>query len=205
MASYLPTDPLVLGLLNGLATALGVGLIHGLASGFTPQTLPEPHFLIPNEGIRRSTQRSLLFSLGAALLIVPLSMVQSTLKYTAYFDVPTDLDRQVSTFFLVLTDSMRTTQLLGLLAATLIVTIVFALYGGGLASIQHYFLRLFLWHAGHMPLNYPRFLNHATERILLRQVGGGYVFVHRLVQEYLASLDTPSNTTCEDQRNGNGS
>src|SRR5436309_10280002 len=97
MASYLPTDPLVLGLLNGLATALGVGLIHGLASGFTPQTLPEPHFLIPNEGIRRSTQRSLLFSLGAALLIVPLSMVQSTLKYTAYFDVPTDLDRQVST------------------------------------------------------------------------------------------------------------
>jgi hypothetical protein len=35
-------------------------------------------------------------------------------------------------------------------------------------------------------------------RLLLRKVGGGYIFVHRLLLEYFASLDTtpqPENTT----------
>jgi hypothetical protein len=37
-------------------------------------------------------------------------------------------------------------------------------------------------------LDIEHFLDYATERILLRRVGGGYVFVHRLLQEYFASL-----------------
>jgi len=41
-----------------------------------------------------------------------------------------------------------------------------------------------------MPWNYPRFLDSAAERILLRKVGGGYIFVHRLLLEYFASLDS---------------
>jgi hypothetical protein len=41
-----------------------------------------------------------------------------------------------------------------------------------------------------MPWNYPRFLDYAAEQILLRKVGGGYIFVHRLLLEYFASLDT---------------
>jgi len=28
----------------------------------------------------------------------------------------------------------------------------------------------------------------ATDRIFLRKVGGGYIFIHRLLQEYFASL-----------------
>ena len=32
------------------------------------------------------------------------------------------------------------------------------------------------------------FLDHSTERIFLRKVGGGYIFIHRLLQEYFASL-----------------
>ena len=38
-----------------------------------------------------------------------------------------------------------------------------------------------------MPLNYVRFLEYATERIFLRRVGGGYIFIHRLVQEHFAA------------------
>jgi hypothetical protein len=41
-----------------------------------------------------------------------------------------------------------------------------------------------------MPWNYSRFLDYAAEHILLRKVGGGYLFVHRLLLEYFASLDT---------------
>ena len=30
---------------------------------------------------------------------------------------------------------------------------------------------------------------YTTDRIFLRKVGGGYIFVHRLLQEYFASLE----------------
>ena len=49
-----------------------------------------------------------------------------------------------------------------------------------------YFL---LWHSGQLPWNLPRFLDYAAERILLRKVGGGYIFIHRLLLDYFASLD----------------
>jgi hypothetical protein len=39
------------------------------------------------------------------------------------------------------------------------------------------------------PLNYVRFLDYAAGRIFLRKVGGGYIFVHRLLLEYFASLE----------------
>ncbi len=41
-----------------------------------------------------------------------------------------------------------------------------------------------------MPWNYTRFLDDTARRILLRKVGGGYIFVHRLLLEYFASLDS---------------
>lgn len=64
-----------------------------------------------------------------------------------------------------------------------------ALWYGGLDLIQHYTLRTILWSDGHIPWNYSRFLDFATERIFLRKVGGGYIFVHRYLMEYFASLE----------------
>lgn len=65
------------------------------------------------------------------------------------------------------------------------------LVGGGTAVLQHYTLRVVLSLTGSMPFRYVRFLDEATERLLLRKAGSGYVFIHRLVQEYFASLETP--------------
>jgi hypothetical protein len=45
-----------------------------------------------------------------------------------------------------------------------------------------------LWRHDAMPLDYVRFLDYCAERIFLRKIGGGYVFVHRLLLEYFASL-----------------
>ena len=39
---------------------------------------------------------------------------------------------------------------------------------------------------------YPRFLEYAHQRILLRRVGGGYMFVHKLLLDYFADLDSTS-------------
>src|SRR6266508_5273577 len=66
-----------------------------------------------------------------------------------------------------------------------------ALLAGGLTCIQHFVLRLLLWRSGAMPWNYARFLDYAAERLFLRKVGGGYIFVHRLLMEYFAGLDAP--------------
>ena len=50
-----------------------------------------------------------------------------------------------------------------------------------------------------MPWNVVPFLDYATERIFLRKVGGGYIFVHRLLLEYFASLKQNETSTSSDQ------
>jgi len=59
---------------------------------------------------------------------------------------------------------------------------------GGRICLYHCALRLVLWHKHVAPLRDVRFLNSATARIVLRQVGGGYIFVHRMVLEYCAAM-----------------
>ena len=63
---------------------------------------------------------------------------------------------------------------------------------GGIAAIRHGVLRLFLWRAKCIPWNYIRFLDYTTERILLRRVGGSYIFIHRLLLEHFATVNIVS-------------
>jgi len=53
----------------------------------------------------------------------------------------------------------------------------------------HYTLRFVFDRNDILPWKLVPFLDYATERILLRKVGGGYVFVHRMLMEYFASLE----------------
>lgn len=69
------------------------------------------------------------------------------------------------------------------------VAVVVGLFGGGLFCIKHATLRLILWGKRLAPLRYVRFLNYASDLLFLRRVGGGYIFVHRLLLEYFASLE----------------
>jgi hypothetical protein len=54
-------------------------------------------------------------------------------------------------------------------------------------------LRLILWLKGYTPFKFIKFLDHCAKLILLRKVGGGYIFVHRMLLEYFAGL-TPQGT-----------
>ncbi|MEO1445635.1 MAG: NACHT domain-containing protein, partial [Cyanobacteria bacterium J06635_11] len=60
--------------------------------------------------------------------------------------------------------------------------------GGGEACIKHGILRFILFCQGRIPWHYPRFLDYAAERIFLQKVGGGYIFIHRLLLEHFAAM-----------------
>jgi hypothetical protein len=64
---------------------------------------------------------------------------------------------------------------------------------GGLGIfLQHFILRFWLWRTNNLPRNLVTFLDDAAERLLLRKVGGGYIFIHRLLLDYFAALETPT-------------
>jgi eukaryotic-like serine/threonine-protein kinase len=60
---------------------------------------------------------------------------------------------------------------------------------GGLACVQHFALRLVLHSNDYAPWNYARFLDWVTDRLFLQKVGGGYIFVHRLLMEHFAQME----------------
>ncbi|MDX2096700.1 MAG: hypothetical protein SFW36_02905 [Leptolyngbyaceae cyanobacterium bins.59] len=66
--------------------------------------------------------------------------------------------------------------------------LIFGVFGAGEACVQHLVLRVILYRAGKIPWNYARFLDDAVDRILMQRVGGGYIFIHRLLLEHLAAL-----------------
>ena len=55
-------------------------------------------------------------------------------------------------------------------------------------GLRHLMLSHLLVRNGFAPWENATFLDYATERIFLRKVGGGYIFVHRLLQDYFADL-----------------
>src|SRR5260370_499335 len=72
----------------------------------------------------------------------------------------------------------------------LVVGVLVGLLMGGWTSERHGVLRILLWRAGSIPWKYSRFLDQSADHLLLRKVGGGYVFVHRLLLDYFASLES---------------
>lgn len=90
----------------------------------------------------------------------------------------------ISTALLLLTPIMNLeTNLLFILVACMPVMIYMPfLY----IVIEHLTLRITFSLTKKAPWNYARFLNYATEKMLLQRVGGGYRFIHRLLQQRLA-------------------
>ena len=136
------------------------GLLLSLLGGLTGQ-LSETR-TTPNEGIRRSAHNALILGslsgVGGGLITVFITAIGG--KYNAW--------------------------LLGFIVGVL-VGIVAALQSGGRAYFQHLMLRILLVRNRAAPWNYVKFLEYAVSRLFLRKVGGGYIFVHRLLADYLAT------------------
>jgi len=170
--------PLVLPI---LVLALGIGLSLALMLGLSYEVLDNHNRTRPNQGIRNSLRNGVVLGLVYGLIVGVLSgMILALVREVALTHIA------IGALILGgLSDGIG----FGLATAG----VVWA-SSGGFASVQHFFLRIRLWHAGCMPWQYARFLDYASECILLRKVGGGYIFMHRLLLDYFASLDKAEPT-----------
>jgi hypothetical protein len=85
-----------------------------------------------------------------------------------------------------LVDGLLVGLIVGLIGGS-VVGLLGGLYAGSEACLRHAVLRLWLIRDGSTPWSYVRFLDHAADRILLRKVGGGYAFIHRMLLDYFAA------------------
>jgi NACHT domain len=131
--------------------------------------------VLPNQGIwlsRRNAIKALILTLPVGIVIFSVMDRISTGSWLNVFSGDW-LDR----------------RLLQMLVFTLTLSFFVSLIFGGFAWIQHYVLRVILFMRGKTPLNYQRFLDFASDRVLLRKIGGGYEFVHEYVREYFESMN----------------
>jgi hypothetical protein len=72
------------------------------------------------------------------------------------------------------------------------VGITTALWFGGFDVIQHITLYFYLYLTGKVPSNYAHFLDYTVRCIFLQKVGGGYIFIHRVLKEHFAAMGQAS-------------
>ena len=84
------------------------------------------------------------------------------------------------------TDSLKYVWIVGLLIGMLMG--VFLGLVLTISVIQHYALRFILYSNRLLPKRLVPFLEYCTDHIFLRRVGGGYIFVHRLLMEHFAAM-----------------
>jgi transcriptional regulator with XRE-family HTH domain/GTPase SAR1 family protein len=164
---------LVYGVIVGLSTGVAIVMTGILNSLWRSELLEERYLIRPNEGIRRSVQNS---AFAGSLFGVLGGIATGTIVGLAFW----------------LLGGLSGWVILGtgfaiILGAGFVFN--FSMLRGGIAAIEHYTLRWYLWRCGSLPWNVVRFLDYASERILLRKVGGGYIFLHRLLLEYFASIE----------------
>jgi eukaryotic-like serine/threonine-protein kinase len=88
-----------------------------------------------------------------------------------------------------------------ILSALLVGLTVFPFFGGA-TVVKHYLVRILLARTGRQPWRHGRFLEQAAQLGLLRRVGGGYMFIHRLLQEHLAARDPQARSGASFVGNG---
>jgi DNA polymerase III delta prime subunit len=167
----------VRGLSISLLIVLFGVLVTGLVGGLSGVEITEHLRIKPNQGIRSSGWNALRIGLITILIFGLPGVLFGVLVFGSVFE-----------------------SVIGLVSGLVfgwVFGLVFGSVGvlqfGGEAYLCHYILRYILWRSGAMPWHYIRFLEEATERILLQRVGGGYRFIHPLFLDYFASgTVTPS-------------
>jgi transcriptional regulator with XRE-family HTH domain len=158
-----------------LAVVAIVMLAGGLTSGVSTTLQNERDLTLPNQGMRQSARNSIRIGIVSALVggSISIGIFFLILKL-----IGATFARSINELCLLL--------LCGAIGGT-ISGLVVGLPNGGIASIQHLVLRVLLWRSHLIPWNYSRFLDYAAEHILLSKVGGGYMFIHRLLLDHFGS------------------
>ena len=159
---------LILGLIAGLVAGLIFGLVFGLTGGliFSLVGTEVQVKREPNQGIFRAWKNTQKLMLWMLPITVALAVGAKVTLSGYYSEVAKSIGAAVGS------------------CAPLPLWLAFIFFGQ--ACAQHFSLRLVLFHHGYAPWNYAKFLNYATELGFLQRVGGGYRFVHKLLQEHFA-------------------
>jgi len=182
LISGMLTSEMDIKLTEGLIYGLVIGLIYGVI--FKPSTeLGIPiikETQVPNQGVKLS----LRYSLVTGLLGGPIVGLIVGVSFWLIIWQRDSLIAGVGAGGNGLVYGVTFGPIVGLIFG-----MILGFIGGGENVVKHSTLRFILWWQGHIPWNYARFLDYATDLIFLRKIGGGYIFVHRLIMEYFADLD----------------
>jgi hypothetical protein len=140
-----------------------MGLFLGLVNGFYRVEMERT---LPNQSIRQNLKN--IFVVWVSFLILSILLSIGIIGSQV-------LEPRLTIFICLL---------FGLSSA---IPFVFVL-GGGQQFISHYTLRILMHRNDFMPWKYIPFLDYCTNLIFLRRVGGGYIFVHRLLMEHFAAM-----------------
>ncbi len=151
-------------LVFGISSGLFFGIISVIINGFGGSEIQQREQ--PNQGIFSSIQNSTIIGVTILFVGILIFRIISGLISRPIFGTYSDL-----TF--------------GLLNG-----LIFGMIFGGNACLQHFVLRIMLYYNKYAPWNYARFLDSATEQLFLQKVGGGYIFVHRMVLEHFAEMSS---------------
>ena len=164
---------LVFGLISGLSTGLSIGLLQGLVEGLRWA------FIWGLSG-------GLMGLLGGGIMgadiearTMPNQGIWQSAKFTLVFVINAIL------WLVLLFQLTGIPMFSGVILGLFFVPTSRA----GEACIRHFILRVVLYCTRCIPWNYARFLDYATERIFLQKVGGGYIFIHRLLLEHFARME----------------
>lgn len=159
----------------GVAVLIVIWLGGGLTSASLKQQLQPGQFLL--RAARTAWQASLLVgSLIVGTVVLAATFFSLLLRVTAY-------DQEPSLQFTLLQLAGETTGIL-LLGMALA-----ALCFGALSCLQHLLLRLLIWRADQFPFRMVTFLDQVSHLAIVRRVGVGYMFMHRLLEEYCARIN----------------
>jgi TIR domain/NACHT domain len=164
---------LSIGLVGGPLLGTVGGMVIGLALVLLEGRRPEGSILTPNEIIWKSGKDGLRDALGMWLFSMPIMAL--LLGLVIWLG-----NRQGDGLFFGMLVGLFVGPFIGL--------------GEGLSSglevlVKHFVLRFLLWLRGDLPWNLVPFLDEVAERLLLRKVGGSYIFVHRMLMDYFVDLE----------------
>ena len=129
--------------------------------------------IIPNQGIRKS----IINIVFLMIIVYPFTMILVILSQYVIWKI-------------ILNVALNNIYLIPpALVSSLFFSFLFAMIESGKPVIQHLSLRIILWVNRFIPWNYARFLDYATDRIFLQKVGGGYIFIHRMLMEHFAQIE----------------
>lgn len=154
------------GSLFGMLAALSNGLSLALLSGLSSTDIEQR--MVPNQGIRNSFRSAVLSGL---IILCVFAGAGAIIHWLAPGETP----------------NLSLKILMSVIACIVLALWRIVLKYGGAACLKHFVLRWMLYRAGRVPWNYAKFLNFASEKQILKKVGGSYVFCHRMLLEHLAS------------------